>query len=373
MPRRSNELGTDNWRRLWESNKNSHRRRARAWLQRLSNSPSPSVASVIPIPAFDSFDTGAMIRNPVILSPEDQFLHWRQDMEKKQEEQARQMKELQERVEHLQRENNCLRSQVEKMRDLDERDVQDSGQAKHLVVRDKGKRPIVLDDADILADDELSTRSSLNPSSAKSNKDRSRQRHSHRPAFSNSNNGEFRQATGRGQNQPNKASGNAFTLPIGVMPPMQPVYPAFGIGHALYIPPITTIGSPNDMLFSPLGQHILGYKPPRGFVMLTFAMFDGSSDPYDHMLNYNHAMTLNVGNNHLLCKVFSASLQGLMLAWFHRLPSNSVSSFNELWIIFISQYLCSVRQIRNISYLQTTIKQEEETIRDFTRRFGQAV
>ena len=100
MPRRSNELGTDNWRRLWESNKNSHRRRARAWLQRLSNSPSPSVPPTIPIPAFDSSDTGAMTRNPVLLLPEDQFLHWRQDMEKKQEEQARQMKELQERVEH---------------------------------------------------------------------------------------------------------------------------------------------------------------------------------------------------------------------------------------------------------------------------------
>ena len=64
--------------------------------------------------------------------------------------------------------------------------------------------------------------------------------------------------------------------------------------------------------------------------MPTFAMFEDSSDPYDHMLHYNQAMTLNAGNDHLLCKVFSASLQGLALAWFHRLLRNSLNSFNGL-------------------------------------------
>ena len=87
----------------------------------------------------------------------------------------RQMKELQERTKQLQRENDRLRAQVEKRRDLDERDAQDSGQAKHLAVCDKGKKPIALDDVDTLVNNELSSSSSLNPSPAKrkSNKDRS--------------------------------------------------------------------------------------------------------------------------------------------------------------------------------------------------------
>ena len=62
------------------------------------------------------------------------------------------------------------------------------------------------------------------------------------------------------------------------------------------------------MLSSPLGQHILDYEIPHGFVIPTFTMFDGSTDPYDHLLHYNQVMTLNVGNDRLLCKVFSASL-----------------------------------------------------------------
>ena len=84
-------------------------------------------------------------------------------------------------------------------------------------------------------------------------------------------------------------------------------------------------------------------------------------------------MILNVGNNRLLCKVFPASLQGSVLAWFYKLQRNLINSFNELYATFISQYLCLMRQKRNISSLQTILKQEGESIRDFTRRFGQAI
>ena len=126
------------------------------------------------------------------------------------------------------------------------------------------------------------------------------------------------------------------------------------------------------MLSSPLGRHILDYEPPRGFVIPTFTMFDGSTDPYDHMLHYNQVMSLNEDNDILLCKVFPASLQGPALAWFHKLPRSSINTFNELWGAYILQHLCSVRLKRNISFLQTILKHEEEFIPDFTRRFGQA-
>ena len=84
-------------------------------------------------------------------------------------------------------------------------------------------------------------------------------------------------------------------------------------------------------------------------------------------------MTLNAGNDRLLCKVFPASLRGPVLAWFDKLPRYLINSFYKLWATFISQYLYLVRQKRNISSLQTILKQEEESIRDFTRRFGQVV
>ena len=69
-----------------------------------------------------------------------------------------------------------------------------------------------------------------------------------------------------------------------------------------------------DMLSSPLGPHILSYETPHVFVMPSFAMYDGSTYLYDHMLHFNQTMILSAGNDRLLCKVFPASLKGYALA-----------------------------------------------------------
>ena len=127
------------------------------------------------------------------------------------------------------------------------------------------------------------------------------------------------------------------------------------------------------MISTPLGQHTLDYDPLCGFSIPPFAMYDGSSDPYDHMLHYNQAMILNVGDDRLLCKVFPASLKGSALAWFQKLHRASINTFGELWAAFVSQYLCPIKQKGNISSLQSILKREDESIRDFTCRFGQAV
>ena len=127
------------------------------------------------------------------------------------------------------------------------------------------------------------------------------------------------------------------------------------------------------MLSSPPGQHILDYDPPQSFSIPSFAMYDGSSDPCDHMLHFNQAMILNAGDDRLLCKVFPTILKGPTLAWFHKLPRGSINSFGELWAAFVSQYMCSVRQKGNISSLQAILKREDESIWDFTSKFGQAV
>ena len=96
----------------------------------------------------------------------------------------------------------------------------------------------------------------------------------------------------------------------GIAPQFPPEQYPFGASPALratFYPPIRR---PYDMLSSPLGQHILDYEPPRGFVIPPFSMYDDSSNPYDHILHFNQAMIHNTGNDRLLCKVFPTSLKG---------------------------------------------------------------
>ena len=126
-------------------------------------------------------------------------------------------------------------------------------------------------------------------------------------------------------------------------PQFPPMYHLFGVAFAPLLVSFPAFSGLEDMLSSPLGLHILSYEPPRGFFMPSFAMYDGSTDPYDHMLHFNQTMILSIGNDCLMCKVFPASLKGPALAWFHKLPRGSINSFRDLWVAFISQYLCSVR------------------------------
>ena len=92
-----------------------------------------------------------------------------------------------------------------KRRDLGGRDVQDSGRALHPVPRNRGKEPIIPNEADALADDELSSGSfpPLGLSLAKNIRAKSRKRTSHRLTFSDSVSGAsrwVRRKAGRGQN-----------------------------------------------------------------------------------------------------------------------------------------------------------------------------
>ena len=64
--------------------------------------------------------------------------------------------------------------------------------------------------------------------------------------------------------------------------------------------------------------------------MPKFSAYDGFSDPFDHIMHYKQLMTLDIGNDALLCKVFPASLQGQALLWFHYLPMNFVDNLWDL-------------------------------------------
>ncbi|XP_034706262.1 uncharacterized protein LOC117929923 [Vitis riparia] len=129
----------------------------------------------------------------------------------------------------------------------------------------------------------------------------------------------------------------------------------------------------DDMLSTPFCSHIIHYDPPRGFLVPKFSTYDGSSDPFDHIMHYRQLMTLDIGNDALLCKVFPASLQGQTLSWFHRLPPNSVDNFRDLSEAFVGQYLCFARHKQNINTLQNIKMQENESLREFVKRFGQVV
>ena len=268
---------------------------------------------------------------------EDQFLYWRQEMEVKQEEQARQMAELREHANRLQQENERLRTRLETNRgDNSKGPIHPPSPAQP----NEGKEPILMGESDPPTDDELSSGSSplLARSPRQNNAEaESKSRPPHRS--NRSVGGAHRRVRREASKDRHHLELAPEYMPIllgGMAPQFLPMHHPFGIASAPYLVYFPAVRGLEDMLSSPLGSHILSYEPTRGFVMPSFSMYDGSTDPYDHMLHFNQTMILSVENDRLLCKVFLTSLKGLALAWFHKLPRGSINSLSELWATFIS-------------------------------------
>ena len=87
-------------------------------------------------------------------------------------------------------------------------------------------------------------------------------------------------------------------------------------------------------------------------------------------MHFCQVMTLQTGNNALLCKVFPSSLAGPTLSWFHRITSNTVTSFYRLFEKSVTQYMFSVIKKLSITSLFCIRMGRSVFIRDFMKCFG---
>ena len=46
----------------------------------------------------------------------------------------------------------------------------------------------------------------------------------------------------------------------------------------------------DDMFSKPFSHHIINYEPSRRFMVLKFKIYDGTSDPFDHIMHYKYSM-----------------------------------------------------------------------------------
>ena len=135
-------------------------RYARAWVHPLLGDIPTSKDLAVPKQPIVPLEFTTMTTNLVNLTPEDQFLSWCQEIEARQEEQSRQMVELREQANWLREENEPLRTHMETGRAGQFWEPYHSFPPSR---PDKGKQAATPEDVDLLADDELSSRSSPFP------------------------------------------------------------------------------------------------------------------------------------------------------------------------------------------------------------------
>ena len=85
-----------------------------------------------------------------------------------------------------------------------------------------------------------------------------------------------------------------------------------------------------QILKSPFTQRIERAKLPHRFTQPAFTIYNGRSNPMEHVSHFNQRMAVHSRNKALMCKVFSSSLGPVAMRWFDELEEDSISSFQEL-------------------------------------------
>ena len=93
---------------------------------------------------------------------------------------------------------------------------------------------------------------------------------------------------------------------------------------------------------SPFTRGIEKAKLPRRFHQSTFSMYNGRTDPVEHVSQFKQKMAVHSQDEALLYRVFPSSLGPMLMKWFDGLKTNSISSFKKLTQSFCSRFItCS--------------------------------
>ena len=120
---------------------------------------------------------------------------------------------------------------------------------------------------------------------------------------------------------------------------------------------------------SPFTRKIEGAELPRQFHQPTFIIYNGQTDPIEHVSQFNQRMAVHSKNEALMCRVFPSSLGPKAMKWFGGLMPNSINSFKQLTQAFGSRFITSSKVPRPLDSLLSLSTQERETLKAYSDRY----
>ena len=98
-------------------------------------------------------------------------------------------------------------------------------------------------------------------------------------------------------------------------------------------------------------------------------MYNGKTDPMEHVSHFNQRMVVHSKNETLMCKVFPSSLGPMAIRWFDGLKEGSINSFKELTRAFGARFITCNRVPRPLDSLLFMTMQEGETLKMYSDRY----
>ena len=108
---------------------------------------------------------------------------------------------------------------------------------------------------------------------------------------------------------------------------------------------------------------------PRRFHQPTFAMYNGRTDPVEHMSQFKQKIVVHSQDETLLCRVFPSNFGPMPMRWFDGLRTNSISSFKKLIQSFCSRFITCSRVPQPLDSLLSMSMTEGESVKVYAERY----
>ncbi|XP_057249302.1 uncharacterized protein LOC104893751 [Beta vulgaris subsp. vulgaris] len=132
--------------------------------------------------------------------------------------------------------------------------------------------------------------------------------------------------------------------------------------------------TPNSYADSPFADPIALIEVPKRFSVPSMKLYDGTTDPNDHVAQYKQRMiTISIPKNMreaCMCKGFGSTLTGPALQWFINLNNGTISSFAQLVNAFNMQFASSRKMEKQASDLHRIVQKSDESLKEFVNRFN---
>ncbi|XP_075636821.1 uncharacterized protein LOC142609071 [Castanea sativa] len=120
---------------------------------------------------------------------------------------------------------------------------------------------------------------------------------------------------------------------------------------------------------SPFTRRIERAELPKRFAQPTFTVYNGRTDPIEHVSYFNQKMAIYTRNETLMCKVFPSSLGPVAMRWFDRLHERSINSYEELIRAFGARFVMYNKVPRTLDSLLALSMREGETLKTYSDRY----
>ena len=98
-------------------------------------------------------------------------------------------------------------------------------------------------------------------------------------------------------------------------------------------------------------------------------MYNGRTDPVEHVSQFKQKMIVHSQDEALMCRVFPSSLGPMPMRWFDKLKTNSINSFKKFTQSFCSQFITCSRVPQPLDSLLSMSMREGESVKAYSKRY----